>query len=166
MPELHHFYHNIGDRAARQIAEGSHDERAAASLLLHGVGFSNNYTRFNRLSKLILPSEIDEASGMMPLVGLDLSRVVDLGRLSTQDRTASLVPSGMEAVEVADWYVGDSYLKPGSERDVLVGGYSKERDMIIGETILHAYLSNIFLATQIAIETGVVDAGATDPGGR
>jgi len=158
MSELHPIYHDLRDQAARDVAEGSPAVRAAGALLLSGVGFSSNYLRFNRASTLILPTEIDETTGMMPLVGLDLSRSVDLGRLREQDRTASLVPAGLEAVPVADWYVADRYLMPGSAQDILLGGYSREEDVIIGETIFHTDPTNIFSATKVAMETGLVDA--------
>jgi hypothetical protein len=151
MAEIHLFYSGVQEAAERGISrDGSVAAQHAAALIMRGIGFSDHYTRIR--SQFVLPTELDEA-GKMPLVGIDLSRIAH-GYQIKEGQAPTLCPSGLEEVEVADWYIGDSRLVPANAQDIMVG--SLRPNGTVGEVVLHTDPLTVFSATRQAIETGAI----------
>jgi hypothetical protein len=150
MKNLHPEYGSLVPDTINVLADPGNPSHAQASQLIQaGYGFTNLYTITrrgpDRRREHIGPMPDD---GEMPIVGLDLSRMIESG----VGEPAHVPPVMQEAApQITDWYVGD-------DRTTTLGGVALVRTGDLGREILVTEGHTIFDATVAAIEAGLVDA--------
>lgn len=144
---LNPVYGNIR-RAVDKHAFGSSSAKQAGEIILdEGIGVTDNYQLFDRASGKQLP--VDTSPMYAPsqiMMGLDLSRIVDVDRLSEVE----IKPRDVGPIPVGEWFVGDRMLLSAS--DDVVGFVGKRGQQ---EVILSTTPENVVFATKAILGRGV-----------